>query len=109
MGSNFKVFKTAQAWNVGIKVKNLAALTAEEMTVNIGAAVKPCLLVLDGNHLGDTRFAKEPERVVQKAEKYFNAYRMAIKLGDKTVAKKLKTLAQNGEEEAKSILEEFGI
>lgn len=57
----------------------------------------------------EKRFPKEPERVAQKTEKYFNAYRMAIKLGDKTVAKKLKTLAQNGEEEAKSILEEFGI
>lgn len=54
-------------------------------------------------------FKKEPDRISQEMWKYFNAYRMVIKLGDKTVVRELKTLAQSGETEATNILTEFGI
>lgn len=54
-------------------------------------------------------FKKEPERIPQEIRKYFNAYRMVLKLGDKTVVRRLRSLAQKGEAEATNILKELGI
>lgn len=63
----------------------------------------------DGKAYAEMAFREEPERVQQEVRKYYNAYRMVIKLGDKSVIRKLRFLAQNGEVEAKNILEEFGM
>jgi TPR repeat protein len=54
-------------------------------------------------------FCKEPDRIPQEIQKYYDAYKMAIKLGDKTVIRKLRSLARIGDAEAKNVLDEFGI
>lgn len=54
-------------------------------------------------------FCKEPDRIPQEIQKYYDAHKMAIKLGDKTVIRKLKSLARNGDAEAKNVLAAFGI
>ncbi len=62
-----------------------------------------------GKAYAEKAYQTQPELIPQQTQNYFNAYKMAAKLGGKAAIKKLRTLAKNGEEQAKAILNELGM